>query len=86
MGVVKHDIPGIYIKSAENIRLKNVSVKFADRAEAWSEAVWIEDADNIVLDELTGNPARKDLPAVRVIRVSGVEFRNTNIVDSVERV
>lgn len=86
METVKHDIPGIYIKSAENIRLKNVSVKFADQAEAWSEAVWVEDANNIVLDELNGSPARKDLPAVRIIRVSELEFRNTNIGDSVERV
>ena len=86
MGVVKHDIPGIYLKSAENIRLKNVSVKFADQAEAWSEVIWIEDANNIVLDEVNGSPARKELPAVRVIRVSELEFRNTNIADSVERI
>ena len=84
MEVVKHDIPGIYVKYAENILLKSISVKFVDYAEAWSEVVWIEDAKDIVLDELTGNPAKDNLPAVRAVNVSDLKMKNTSIVGSVE--
>ena len=73
MEVVKHDIPGIYVKKAENIKFKNISVKFVDRAEAWSEVVCIEDAKKVVLDEVSGKPARDELQAVRVINVSELE-------------
>ena len=86
MEVVKHDIPGIYVKCVENIRLKNVSVKFVDQAEAWSEVIWMEDAKGILLDELKGKPAKDNLPAARAIHVSELEFRKTKIADSVERV
>lgn len=71
----RHDIPGIYVKCARNIALKDVAVDFVDKAGAWSEVVWLEDVENALLDRVAGEPARKDLPALRTINVRNVQIR-----------
>lgn len=47
--VIKHSIPGLYIEFAKNIFCSNLWIEFEDDNEAYSEAIQVNNSENIFL-------------------------------------
>ena len=57
MSLFSHDIPGIFIKNADNIKIINSKITFADEMEDFFKyGIWVEDFNNIKITGLEATP------------------------------
>ena len=74
------------MKNAKNITVKDTRVRFEGEAKAWSNVFSAENAENVYLDGVWGDPANQDAAAVKVVNVKNFECKNlrTNVSKDIE--
>ena len=77
-GVVKSDIPALYAKKVNGLRLKNVQVDWADAMpEYFSDGLRIEEFQDLTIEGFAGRQQKKNGAAVYLKNGSGVSITNS---------
>ena len=78
-GVFKSDIPAFFAKKVENLRLKDLTVDWADAIPAYfSEGLRIEEFKDLAIDGFEGRQAQADSgAAILLMNGSGISITNS---------
>ena len=77
-GVFKHDIPAVYCRHAEGLRINGLQVAWSETVpDFFSHAMQLEDSRDIVIDGFEGHQAQDSGSAIFLNRVEGISVRNS---------
>ncbi len=84
-GVFQHDIPAVYCRHVEELRVDGLQVAWSEIVpEFFSHAMQLEDARDVVIDGFEGRQAQDSGSAIFLNRVGRISIRNSLSADGTD--